>query len=409
VVRIDRTIKLSAIRLKPDSTYIILVILIAGSALRLAAPREFEFKADEARMVELVRTARATGELPWLGMPTSQGVRNPGMSVWPFVVLSHVFGADGFGLTQSVRMLNVLALAAAVAFGVWRLQHKDQRIWLAGVLLAAVNPLEVVLHRKLWAQSILPVIALLLLWLWVDRKRSWRHAAGLGTIAAVVVQIHPSGMFIVAALLAGALWDRHRRDVHWGAAALGFCALAWPLYFWVGHVIAMALDPVAGGAVPVTWQSWLLNVLSFRYVHLLMSNVAGVAMRHSLGSHFGAFVAQPAVLAAHLALAVVALIAIGRWFLRRCPAAAEELKPLLVWGLLGTGILMTVAGVFVQRHYYLGLFPLPYVAFALVLQGNKSWIPVYVVAALQLVVSVAFLIFIHQNGGAPGAEFGPLP
>ena len=87
----------------------------------------------------------------------------------------------------------------------------------------------------------------------------------------------------------------------------------------------------------------------------------------------------------------------------------NELKPLLVWGLLGTGILMTAAGVFVQRHYYLGLFPLPYVAFALVLRGGKSWMPVYVVAALQLVVSAAFLIFIHTNGGAPGAEFGPLP
>ena len=94
-------------------------------------------------------------------------------------------------------------------------------------------------------------------------------------------------------------------------------------------------------------------------------------------------------------------------FTRRCPTAADELKPLLVWGLLGTGILMTVAGVFVQRHYYLGLFPLPYVAFALALR-TKSWLLVYVVAALQLIVSVAFLIFIHVNRGAPGAEFGPL-
>ena len=396
-MRIDRT-----------TLAIILAILIAGSALRLATPREFEFKADEARMVELVRSARASGDLPWLGMPTSQGVRNPGMSVWPFVALSHVFGADGFGLTQSVRVLNVFALAAAIAFGLWRLQQSDQQVWFAGVLLAAVNPIEVVLHRKLWAQSILPVLAVLVLWLWLDRKRSWRHAAGLGASAAVLMQIHPSGLFIAAALLAGALRDRQRRDVRWGAAALGFCALAWPLYFWVEHVIGVAIDPSASGAVPVALQSWLTNVASFRYVHLLMSNVAGVAMRHSLGSHFGAFVAQPVVFVAHAALAVVALIAIGRWFLRRCPTAADELKPLLVWGLLGTGILMTVAGVFVQRHYYLGLFPLPYVAFALTLR-TKSWMLVYVVAALQLVVSVAFLIFIHVNGGAPGAEFGPLP
>ncbi len=388
---------------------IILAIVVAGGVLRLAAPHEFEFKADEARMVDLVRDARTTGDLPWLGMATSQGVRNPGMSVWPFVALSYVFGADAFGLTQSVRVLSVLALIAAAAFAWWRLRGDDQRIWLAGVLLAAVNPIEIVLLRKLWAQSILPIFALLMLWLWMDRKRSWRHAAGLGAAAAVIAQIHPSGMFVVAALLAGALWDRDRRQVHWAAAVLGFLALAWPLYFWVEHVIEMATGAAPGGALPMSPKTWLLNVVSFRYVHLLLSNVAGVAMRHSLGSHFAAFVAHPVVFVAHVALIVMTLFALGRWLLRRCPMPVNELKPLLVWGLLGTGILMTAAGVFVQRHYYLGLFPLPYVAFALVLRGGKSWMPVYVVAALQLVVSAAFLIFIHTNGGAPGAEFGPLP
>lgn len=386
----------------------ILAILVAGSVLRLAAPHEFEFKADEARMVDLVRAARATGELPWLGMETSQGVRNPGMSVWPFVALSHVFGSDAFGLTQSVRVLNVLALAAAVVFAWWRLRSNDQQLWLAGVLLAAVNPMEVVLQRKLWAQSILPVFAVLMLWLWIDRKRSPWHAAGLGAVAAVVAQIHPSGMFVVAALFAGALWDRQRREVRWGAAALGFAALAWPLYFWVGHVIDIATGSASGGSVPMSLETWLRNVISFRYVHLLLSNVAGIAMRHSLGSHFGAFVANPAVFVAHAVLIVMTLVAIGRWLLRRCPVFAEESKPLLVWGLLGTGILMTAAGVFVHRHYYLGLFPLPYVTFALVLRGDESWMPVYVAAALQLVVSAAFLIFIHTNGGAPGAGFGPL-
>ena len=397
--------------MRTDRTALVTIfaIVVAGSAIRLAAPHEFEFKADEARMVDLVRDARATGELPWLGMATSQGVRNPGMSVWPFVALSYVFGSDGFGLTQSVRVLNVLALAAAATFGWWRLRGADRHLWLAGVLLAAVNPMEVVLQRKLWAQSLLPIFTVLILWLWIDRKRSWSHAAGLGAVSAIVAQIHPSGMFVVAALSAGALWDRHRRDLRWGAAALGFAALAWPLLFWVRHVIDMATGATTGGSLPMSLDTWLLNVVSFRYVHLLLSNVAGVAMRHSLGSHFGAFVEQPVVFVAHAVLIVIALVAIGRWLLRRCPVSADELKPVLVWGLLGTGILMTAAGVFVQRHYYLGLFPLPYVAFALVLRGNESWMPVYVVAALQLVVSAAFLTFIHANGGAPGAGFGPLP
>jgi hypothetical protein len=398
VVRIDRT-----------TLAILLVITLAGGVLRLAAPRDYEFKKDEAAMVELVQRARTSGELPWLGMPTSQGVRNPGMSVWPFVALSYVFGSDGFGLTQAVRALNVFALVAAIGFALWRLGGDDQRLWLAGLLLAAVNPMEVVLHRKLWAQSVLPILALLVLWLWLDRHKSWRHAAGLGAGLAVLAQVHLSGIFIAAALLVGARWDRRGREIQWIALALGFAALAWPFYYWVENVLSFVNSPAAEPRLSSSAQSWLLNVVSLRYFHLLLTNLSGVSMRHSLGSHFDVFVAQPFVAVAHVALVAITLVAVGRWLLRRCPVVAGELKGLLVWGLLGTGVLMTVAGVFGQRHYYLGLFPLPYVLFAVWLDGDRRWWPISLVAGLQLVISVAFLVFIHMNGGAPGAEFGPLP
>ncbi len=397
-MRIDRTTLIT-----------VLAIVIAGGALRLAAPRDYEFKADEAAMVELVRHARTSGEVPWLGMPTSQRIRNPGMSVWPFVALSYLVGSDGFALTQAVRVLNVVALAAAIAFALWRLGGENQRLWLAGLLLAAVNPMEVVLHRKLWAQSVLPALALLVLWLWLDRKRSWRHAVGLGASAAALAQIHLSGIFIVAALLAGALWDRDRREVRWLPLAGGFVVLAWPFYFWLQHVFTLVSGSTPDPRLPPWPASWLFNVVSFRYFHLLLSNVSGVAMRHSLGAHFDAFVANPIVAAAHIALIVITLAAVGRWILRRCATVSGEVKALLFWGLLGTGVLMTISGIFVQRHYYLGLFPLPYVLFAMWLDGHRRWAPVYVVAGLQLVIAVAFLMFIHVNGGAPGAEFGAVP
>jgi hypothetical protein len=388
----------------------VLAILIAGGALRVAAPHDYEYKADEAAMVALVQEARMSGDLPWLGMPTSQGVRNPGMSVWPFVALSYVFGVDGYGLTQGVRWLNVLALAAAVAFVLGRLRGADQPLWLAGLLLAAVNPLEVVLQRKLWAQSVLPVVALLVFWLWIDRKRSWRHAAGLGAAAAVLAQIHPSGMFVVAALLGGALWDRQRGEVRWSAVVLGFAALGWPLYFWVEHLLHALNQNAADPSSPLSLRRWAENVVSVRYVHLLLTNLSGVMMRHSLGSHFWEFVRHPVVLVAHVALVIITLVAVGRWLLDWRLKVEGETGPLLFWGLVGTGVLMTVAGVFVQRHYYLGLFPLPYLAFALLLLRNaRTWTPVYAVAVLQLVISAAFLIFIHENGGAAGADFGALP
>ena len=138
-----------------------------------------------------------------------------------FVALSYVFGSDGFGLTQSVRVLSVLALAAAAAFGWWRLRGADRHLWLAGVLLAAVNPMEVAPAEALGAEH--PAHLRGADSLAMDRpegplsaRRRPRGRCGRRA------QIHPSGMFVVAALFAGALWDRHRRDLRRGAAALGF-------------------------------------------------------------------------------------------------------------------------------------------------------------------------------------------
>lgn len=210
-------------------------IMIVAAALRLAAPHEYEFKADEQAMVEMVQHARASGDLPWLGMPTSQGFRNPGLSAWPFVALSFFSGTTGFGLTQAVRIMNVLAFALALLWAL-RMRGETQKLWLLGLMLAAVNPLDIVLHRKLWAQSILPIFGLCVTWCWWNRKRHWGYALGLGASAAVISQIHLSGLFFSAALFAAALLDQQRKKVGWWAMAAGLITLGWPMIFWVQHL-----------------------------------------------------------------------------------------------------------------------------------------------------------------------------
>ncbi|HEV7223068.1 MAG TPA: hypothetical protein VGN42_10240, partial [Pirellulales bacterium] len=56
-------------------------VLLVGAALRLAAPDDVEYKADEIWTFERTQ-ADPQRPFPWLGMPSSAGMDNPGMSVW---------------------------------------------------------------------------------------------------------------------------------------------------------------------------------------------------------------------------------------------------------------------------------------------------------------------------------------
>ena len=209
-------------------------------------------------------------------------------------------------------------------------------------------------------------------------------------------------MFFATALTVAALVDRERKKTAWWATASGVIALGWPMFFWVQHLVEAYHSSGA----------WLRNVLALRYFHLLLSNLSGVILSYSLGSHFEKFIAHPIVFLAHVGLIGLTLFAVYQFFRRhrlKLPSFNPELKTLLIYGVLSTGALMTFAGVYGERHYYLGLFPLPYIAFAAYLRTKKSHWPAFAVASLQLVVSIAFLVFIHFNGGAPGADFGALP
>src|SRR5262249_48386049 len=143
--------------------------LAAGAALRLAWADDVEYKADEAWTFVQARAAVATGDWPRFGMPTSVGASlpNPGLSVWLFVGLAHLPGTDTpQGLTRAVQLLNVLALLALAALA-WRVVAPGEReAWLWALALAAVNPLAVLMQRKLWPTSALPLFtaAFLLGW-----------------------------------------------------------------------------------------------------------------------------------------------------------------------------------------------------------------------------------------------------
>jgi hypothetical protein len=141
-----------------------------GAVLRLAWVADMEFKRDEAWTFRQARD----GSLPKFGMPSSARAPNPGLSVWVFVGLARLTGCDDpTALARGVQVLGIAALLGVVAFALVFVAAPEREPWLWAAALAAVNPMTVLLHRKIWPPSVLSLFTLVMLAGWWRRERRW--------------------------------------------------------------------------------------------------------------------------------------------------------------------------------------------------------------------------------------------
>ena len=196
-------------RLSPTLVVLILAVA-AGIVFRLMLPGDFECKGDERFTFHHLQPVLAGGPWPWLGMTMSIGGPNPGMSVWVFIGLGLVTGADmPPELARAVQLLNVAALLAFVGFVCLAMRGRAREPWLWAIALWAVNPLAVIYERKIWPPSVLPIFLVVMLSGWWYRRR-WVGSFVFALAALVAGQIHPTGAFIGIAILAWTLVDDRR-------------------------------------------------------------------------------------------------------------------------------------------------------------------------------------------------------
>jgi hypothetical protein len=150
-------------------------------------------------------------------------------------------------------------------------------------------------------------------------------------------------------------------------------------------------------------------------------------MSYSLGAvEFTAFLKYPVLVGRPtyvIAATHIVLVALGLWLLgtrgwqtsieridwKRAFLGGDDPSDRLIRaGLYGTGLLLTVAGFPLHRHYLIVAFPLPWLWLATQARlATRHW--QYVLASIwicELVVSVSFLYYIHVNHGALTGDYG---
>jgi hypothetical protein len=414
------------------------VALLLGAVLRLSCGWDIEFKSDEQYTTN---SALGVGNLvPWppLGMTSSVGLRNPGMSVWVFSILARIIDARGpVDLARGVQVANIIALLVMLWFSLSMVPEQERELWLWAAALAALCPAEILYDRKIWAQSVLPVVCMLNWIAWWHRRR-WLGALLWGVIGATLGQIHLGGfLFAFALTLWTAMFARGAEmRVRWGpwfiGSILGFVPLVpWLRYVWAVHQNGQLGGGGFGQSASFQVATMLSTLLQFGI--FWVGFPFGLNLIFSLGrKHFIDFLGHPlflgrptyGVLVLYLLSGFVAARILydtlrimwaqkGQWKMMFIGVHSESAL-MLGAALYGYGLLLAFSSFRLPPHYLIVVFPMQYVGLCrLVLGGGTDSIGrdtgrvlLLTLCIVEFLTAVLFLYYIHVNGGAPGGDYG---
>jgi hypothetical protein len=208
--------------------------------LRLRDLDLVEFKADEAITVDLARRL-LDGNLLSVGLRSSIGAYNPPLFVY-LTAIPLAVRDDPLAATAFVGVLSV----AAVVLTYFVLRPRFGALVALGTpALFATAPWAVLYGRKLWGQSVLPVVAVSLLWSLfavLERPRS-RAVVFIPVLLCLAFQLNFSALAL--ATPAAVLLLYRAREVHWRAFLAGVGVAALLLAPWLFHQVTNGFADVS--------------------------------------------------------------------------------------------------------------------------------------------------------------------
>ena len=360
-----------------------------------------EFKADEAEACRLALHVLGYGEpgvgrfFPTQGLASSVGVPNAPLFIY-LVALPLAVVRSPIAVAVAIAASNIVAVWLSYRFGK---KCFSTFVGCATAALFALSPWGIVFSRKIWAQDILPIFSIVFLLqlhaLLVERRP--RAVAWLIIIAAAATQLHFSAIVLVVILIAALVVAREVVRPRWLAVGvLGAAAIYAPFVALHARGLAHSLGHSRSGNIPLPHRFTVA-------AHFTVAISGGDWLRYLLGSQ------PPFLLPLSLLLAGAALVGLVHAWLRSGDSATRTLRLLLViWFILPTALL-TLLPFSDAIHYFIVLFPLPFLGIALTIDvirtrwSSAGLVILGAVLCAYAAIDVSAYRIVARNDGAPGA------
>ena len=410
---------------RPWELLVVAGVIALAAWLRLIHLDLVEFKGDEATAVDLARRL-LDGHFPSVGLTSSVGALNPPLFIY-LTAVPLAISDDPLAATAFVGLLGVVAVG--LTYVVLRPRF-GALVALAAAGLFATAPWAVVYGRKIWAQDMLPVFTVSLLWalfLVLEHRRT-RAVLFVPVLLCLTFQLNFSALALVVPAAAAVAYRAREISWHWFAAGVGLAVVL--LSPWLVHEVKVDFDdvsklfsegrggsqssPLGAGSLEAIRQtvniSGSLNwdALVGASNALLVSD-AGVAWTLGRAASFLAAALLVAGLVTCATRVVRGTKRVARWpWLELDPDTARRAL-LLAW--LG-GIWLSYVGSATGRvasHYLIVSYPVTFVVQALALSDvargrlrPAAAVVAVAVAAAFVAFTVAFHSFLDEQGGAAG-------
>jgi 4-amino-4-deoxy-L-arabinose transferase-like glycosyltransferase len=206
------------------------LIVVVAAWLRLRHLDLMEFKTDEASAVEIGRGI-LRGSLPTTGLTSSVGAQNPPLFVYLIALTLEVWNdprsAAGFVALMAVAAVALTYLVLRPRFGALAA--------LTAAALLATAPWAVLFGRKIWAQDLLPIVTVSLLWslfVLIERSRS-RWVVFVPVLLSLTIQLNFSALALTIPVVAVVLY--RLRHIHWWGLLAGVGISLLLLAPWLAH------------------------------------------------------------------------------------------------------------------------------------------------------------------------------
>ena len=368
-------------------------LILVGIIFRLLWNGDMEWKGDEMVMVQFAQDAAKQNFWRAVGMDSSAGIPNPGLSLWLFSLVAHIDSSPLF-LNRFVQVLNILAILGFFYFFAYKEKTYHKRfLWFSALALFSVSPLPIMYSRKIWAQDLLPFFMFFIFLSYFKKKDFF-----LGLSLALIGQIHMSGFFFGFPFFFYLFLKKANQSQKLLPITFGGIIGSLPLI----PFFQKSFEGFSRAA------SQGINLSNWSFFKFLPMDLFGLNLNEQLGPNFQDFMLVKAtgiILFLLLLIWLCSVLFHSLIFRRRIFHWRVEEEDLFLRFALLVLIFYFISGITVMPHYLIILYPTIYFLIPKFLPSRRL---ILCISFFLGLMSFQYLYFVHQHDTPVDGEYGML-